>query len=165
MSITIDEFRQFFAKRMENKEENHFNLLGFTNLQLDYGTAKMEMPYNELLIGNPDTGIVADGAMMALLDTCCALASATVKENISFSPTLDLRVDHMGLPEANLPLICEAEVYRHTDTVIFTRCSVHQGDTKRPVARALVNFTPIDKPIIDTSPDNVKRVVEHGGQA
>ncbi len=99
---------------------------------------------------------MANGVMSALLDTCCAIAAATSLEKIAFCPTLDLRMDHMGMAAPDKPLKAEAEVYRSTSSVIFTRGTIFQDeDRDRPIVRALINFTPIKHTILDTSVENM----------
>ena len=110
----------------------------------------------EHLVGNPITGGVASGPVFALLDTCCAMAAATVGEQIRLSPTLDLRVDFLGPAKPNMPVYAEAKAYRDTRFVIFTEGKAYQDDKNKPIARSTVNFTPIDQRILKESPGSDK---------
>lgn len=137
----LDHFREFFMRRMNSPSDNHFGQLGLQCSFIEAGRAGMVLPYHSALVGNPATGVMAGGPMTALLDTCCAMAAATATEKIGFSPTLDLRMDHMGLAEAGTDLLAEAEAYRVSSSIIFTRGIIFQDDRERPIVRALVNFT------------------------
>lgn len=147
-NMSLDQFREFFIQRMNSQTDSHFGQLGLQCSFIEAGRAGLVLPYNPLLVGNPATGVMAGGPMTALLDSCCAIAAATATENIEFSPTLDLRMDHMGLAEAGKDLQAEAEVYRVTPSVIFTRGIIYQDDPERPIVRALANFTPIAHTIV-----------------
>ena len=149
----IEQFRRMFqyseSKSAEgNGFENHFTSLGFKVIDVQEGKAWMDLPYADKLVGNPVDGTLASGPVMALLDSCCALASATSGDTVSFCPTLDLRVDHLGLAKPNLTIHAEAEVYRHSRFVIFTRGIAYQQDKEKPIARCTINFTPINQPVV-----------------
>jgi acyl-coenzyme A thioesterase PaaI-like protein len=139
----LEQFRAFFMEGMQRPRPGHFGRLGFQCVSIEIGTAALDLPFGPELVGDPETGAVAGGPMTALMDSCCALAAATAREPISFCPTLDLRMDHMGLAEPGKTLHCEAEAYRVTRSVIFTRGIIFQDDRNRPIVRGLVNFTPI----------------------
>ncbi len=157
MKTPLEHFSDFFIERMLEATGNHFGSLQLQNPVIEKGRAELEMPYNEMFVGNPDTRIMANGVMSALLDTCCAIAAATSQEKIAFCPTLDLRMDHMGMAEADKPLRAEAEVYRSTPSIIFTRGSIFQDNNRdRPIVKALINFTPIQHTILDTNLQNEK---------
>ncbi|MEX1032752.1 MAG: PaaI family thioesterase [Cellvibrionaceae bacterium] len=147
---SLDNFREFFLQRMNSPSDNHFGCLRLQCRFIEAGRAGMDLPYNAQLIGNPASGVMAGGPMTALMDTCCAVAAATATDVIGFCPTLDLRMDHMGLAEAGKMLRAEAEAYRVTRSIIFTRGIIYHDDPERPIARGLVNFTPITHTIIDT---------------
>lgn len=150
MDMDLDKFRQFFMGRMNSGMHGHFGSLGLKCTFIEDGRAGLDLPYDERFVTNPASGILAGGVITALVDTCCAIASATRAKNFSFSPTLDLRIDHMGVAEAGKVVHAEAEVYRTTRNVIFTRGQVFQGDRNRPIAHCLVNFTPVSHKVMDS---------------
>ncbi|MGI1677306.1 MAG: PaaI family thioesterase [Cellvibrionaceae bacterium] len=156
MKTPLESFAEFFKHRMEESPDSHFSALQLQNPVFEKGRAELEIPYNEMFVGNPDTRIMANGVMSALLDTCCAIAAATSLEKIAFCPTLDLRMDHMGMAAPDKSLRAEAQVYRSTPSVIFTRGIIFQDEYRdRPIVRALINFTPIQHTILDTSVQNM----------
>ena len=54
--------------------------------------------------------------------------------------TLDLRIDYAKPAASGQPVIAEAECYRITRSVAFTRAIAHQGDLKDPIAAAAGTF-------------------------
>ncbi|GAB1263416.1 hypothetical protein NBRC116493_24910 [Aurantivibrio infirmus] len=150
MEMDLEKFREFFMSRMNSGMHGHFGSLGLVCTFIEDGRAGLDLPYDERFVTNPASGILAGGVITALVDTCCAIASATRAENFGFSPTLDLRIDHMGVAEAGKTVHAEAEVYRTTRNVIFTRGKVFQEDRARPIAHCLVNFTPVAHKVMDS---------------
>ena len=49
--------------------------LGFESVSIDKATAVLKVPYNERLVGDPDTGVIAGGVVTTLLDHCCGQAA------------------------------------------------------------------------------------------
>jgi len=149
----IEQFRRFFQKQDRPPGiENHFSALDFAVIDIQAGRAWMDMPYADHLVGNPVSNAMASGPIMALLDSCCAMAAATCGDTVSFSPTLDLRIDHLGAAKPNLTIHAEAEVYRESRFVIFTRGMAYQDNKDQPIARCTINFTPIEQQIVNTVP-------------
>lgn len=147
----VQQFRQFFQlSRQPPHSENHFSALGLKVVELKSGWASVMVESVDKLVGNPVTGAIAAGPVIALLDTCCAMAAATSGDNIRLSPTLDLRVDFLGSAKAGLPMVAEASAYRNSRFVIFTEGLVFQDDRNKPVARCTVNFTPLDQKVLQS---------------
>ena len=49
--------------------------MGMEILDLSYGKAHMQIPYDEKMIGDPETGVVHGGVLTALLDSCLLYTS------------------------------------------------------------------------------------------
>jgi acyl-coenzyme A thioesterase PaaI-like protein len=75
-----------------------------------------------------------------MLDSCCGMAVATLLKEPKPFATLDLRIDYAKPADPKKPVIAEAECYRITRSVAFTRAFAHQGDPKDPVAAAAGTF-------------------------
>ncbi len=146
----LEKFLEVARQRFHQQEKNHFTSLGFRVTEIEAGRAVVTMPYQPQFAGDPFTGAMASGPISALLDSCCAYAAATVKDPVGFSPTLDLRIDHVRIAKAGEDLVAEAEAYHVSEHVLFTR-GVVKGEGGRPVAYALANFTPISQPILPES--------------
>lgn len=118
----------------------HCKAMGMELLASADGCATLRLPYSEMLIGDPETGVISGGAVTALLDTCCGSAVMSSSAELLSTATLDLRIDYMRPATPKLPLLAEAEVYRVTKTIAFVRALAHHGDAKKPVASAAGAF-------------------------
>lgn len=113
--------------------------LGIEELSTADGRASFRLRYSEGIIGDPQTGVIAGGAVTTLLDSVCggAVISATGGRATA---TLDLRIDYMRRARPGNDLIAEAHVYKLTHTIAFVRATAHDGDPSDPVAAAQAAF-------------------------
>jgi uncharacterized protein (TIGR00369 family) len=128
-------FQQLFSDAIP-----HNKALGIRVVAIARGLASMQLDWREELVGNPETGVLAGGPLTAMLDGCCGLAVATMLTKPEPFATLDLRIDYAKPAVPGKPVIAEAECYRITRSVAFTRAFAHQGDPKNPVAAAAGTF-------------------------
>jgi uncharacterized protein (TIGR00369 family) len=87
-----------------------------------------------------ETGVLAGGPLTAMLDGCCGMSVATMLKAPEPFATLDLRIDYVRPAEPGKAVIAEAECYRITRSVAFTRAFAHHGDAKDPIAAAAGTF-------------------------
>ena len=109
----------------------HNKALGLKVIDARRGFAAMQLEWREELVGNPLT---------AMLDGCCGMSVATMLKNPEPFATLDLRIDYVRPAEPGKAVIAEAECYRITRSVAFTRAFAHHGDPKDPIAAAAGTF-------------------------
>ncbi|MEB5212781.1 hotdog fold thioesterase, partial [Pseudomonas aeruginosa] len=64
-------------------------------VSLGEGVAELSMPWNDRLVGDPDTGVIHGGAVTALVDTCAGTAVLSHPAAPRRMATLDLRIDYM----------------------------------------------------------------------
>ena len=109
----------------------------------DFAPPKMtlRLPFQEGLVGNPETGVLHGGGLSALIDTACGFLAMTMLEPMQPVATLDLRVDFLR-PAVSAEVFCEAEVYRVTRSIVFARARAWQtqGEGVREVAAAAGSF-------------------------
>jgi len=118
----------------------HCGELGMVMLESSDAGVVIELPFNEELEANPGSGIMHSGAITTLLDTACGMSTYTRLTSFEPCPTLDLRIDHLGLPDPFKPVKAFAEVYRITRSVMFTRGIAFQTDRDKPFIHAVGTF-------------------------
>jgi uncharacterized protein (TIGR00369 family) len=117
-----------------------FAALGGNILEVSPGRVRTCLPYNDLLVGDPDTGVVHGGAITAMLDQTCGIAVGTaLKEALPFA-TLDLRIDYMKPAQPGEDIIIEAECLKVTHEIAFTRGIAYQGSPERTIALSTGTF-------------------------
>jgi uncharacterized protein (TIGR00369 family) len=118
----------------------HNKALGLQVVDARKGFASMRLEWRAELVGNPLTGVLAGGPLTAMLDGCCGMSVATMLTKPEPFATLDLRIDYVRPAEPGKAVIAEAECYRITRSVAFTRAFAHHGDPKDPIAAAAGTF-------------------------
>ena len=71
--------------------------LGLELVSLEGNVCEMRMPYREELVGQPDTGVIAGGAVSALMDTCCGTAVLIHPEAVTGTATLTVGIDSVTI--------------------------------------------------------------------
>lgn len=119
-------------------------LVDFSN---DHVTVKL--PYNEELVGDPDTGILAGGAISALLDNVCGSAIIARTMEAKGFATLDLRIDYMKPAKPGEDVYARAECYKLTRKIAFVRGIAYQDSEDNPIANAAATFMFTGKGVIN----------------
>jgi uncharacterized protein (TIGR00369 family) len=114
--------------------------LGLELGELGDGTARVRLPYDAALAGNPDTGVLHGGVVTALLDVSCAAAVFMKLDAPRPIATLDLRIDYMGPATPGRALQADAICYRVTRHVAFVRSSAFHAEGEPPIATATGTF-------------------------
>ena len=138
--LTTPDERLAFFQEWFSDTIPHNKALGLKVVGAGKGFASMRLEWREELIGNPETGVLAGGPLTATLDACCGMAVATMLTRPEPFATLDLRIDYVRPAEPGKAVIAEAECYRITHSVAFTRAFAHHGDARDPIAAAAGTF-------------------------
>lgn len=123
----------------------HARALGLRLLSCASGIAIGEQPYDERLVGNPATGVIAGGVVTTLVDSVCGMAVFSKLRVLQRVATIDLRVDYLRPARPGQTLHCTAECYRVTHHVAFVRAIVHDGDAGDPLATASGTFALLEE--------------------
>ena len=119
----------------------HAQALSMTIERIETGLAEIAMPYDARLVGDPNTGVIAGGAVSALMDTCGGAAVMCHPEQPIGTATIDLRIDYMRSATPGQAILARAECYHVTRAVAFVRATAFDDDRGRPVATATGAFT------------------------
>lgn len=129
-------------------ETPHCKALGIEFISVDIGRATLKLPYSHKLVGNSKNRIVHGGAVTGLLDHASGLAAISGLDPISMVATLNLSIDYMRAAEPGKDIIAQADCYKATRSIAFTRAVAHTGDIDDPIAISQATFMPIS-PISD----------------
>lgn len=101
---------------------------------------ELALPWRPELVSIPDTGTMATGAIVSLIDTCSGTAVWTRMGGFKPIVTVDLRIDYLRPAQQGETVIARCECYKLTRKVAFVRGVAHGGDPGRPVAHSAATF-------------------------
>ena len=104
------------------------------------GGAVMELPYQDRLVGNPETGVLHGGAVTTLIDSVCGMAVASALDEPCPIATLDLRIDYLRPAVPGKALVARADCYKVTTQMAFVRSTAYHDSVDDPVATAAGTF-------------------------
>jgi len=101
---------------------------------------ELALPWREELVGVPDRGFLASGAIVSLLDTCGGASVWMALGRFQPIVTIDLRLDYLRPAQKGETVIARCECIKVTRQVAFVRGLAHGGDESRPIAQATGTF-------------------------
>ena len=102
--------------------------------------AELTLPWSAELVCQPETGVIASGPIITLMDMATSLAVWLKRGEFVPHATLDLRVDYLRPATPERIVIGRGECYRLTRTIAFVRGQAHDGDTDDPLAHVAGTF-------------------------
>ena len=102
--------------------------------------AELALPYDEKLVGVVDTGVIASGPIISLMDMATSLSIWLRLGRFRHQATMDLRVDYLRPATPGHTIIGRGECYRTTRSIGFVRGLAHDGDPADPVAHVSATF-------------------------
>lgn len=101
---------------------------------------ELALPWRAELAGVQDSGILASGPIISLMDNATSMSVWTLTHRFIPHATLDLRVDYMRAAVPGRRVIGHGECYKLTRTIAFIRGIAHDGDPDDPVAHVAGTF-------------------------
>lgn len=135
-----DKFQRMIRSQKFLDRIPHMGAIGLQLVDFAPGAVTVRLPYSLDLVGNPDTGVLAGGAISAVLDNVCGSAVVARVEKSDAFATLDLRIDYMRPAEPGLDVFAYAECYKVTRLIAFVRGFAYHGDKAKPIANATATF-------------------------
>jgi uncharacterized protein (TIGR00369 family) len=114
--------------------------LGLALETVEPGEALMRLPYDPKIVGDPESGVIAGGAVTTLLDHVCGQAVWAALNTWTPIATLDLRIDYMRAAEPGKDVLAQAHCYKLTRHVGFVRAVAYDVSPDDPVATAQAAF-------------------------
>jgi uncharacterized protein (TIGR00369 family) len=105
---------------------------------------EIALPWREDLVGVPETGVLASGPIITLLDNATSMSVWVKSGRFRPQATLDLRIDYVRAASTGATIIARAECYRLTRSAAFVRGLAHDGDLADPVAHAAGVFMAVE---------------------
>jgi uncharacterized protein (TIGR00369 family) len=102
--------------------------------------AELALPYDRKLVGVAESGVIASGPIISLMDMATSLAIWIRLGRFRHQATLDLRVDYLRPATPGREIIGRGECYRTTRSVGFVRGLAHDGDPADAVAHVTGTF-------------------------
>ena len=118
----------------------HGGALGIDYVAHGADWAELSLPYDEKLIGMRETGVIASGPIISLMDMATSIAIWIRLDRFRHQATLDLRVDYLRPAAAGKTVIGRGECYGVTRSIAFVRGTAHDGDPADPVAHVTGTF-------------------------
>ena len=122
------------------RKVGHGKALGLDFQNAGENWVELALPWREQLVGMAETGILATGAIVSLVDTC---GGASVWQALGrFQPivTIDLRLDYLRPAPKGETVVARCTCDKLTRQIAFVSGIAHTGDPSRPVARAVGTF-------------------------
>jgi uncharacterized protein (TIGR00369 family) len=115
----------------------HARLQGICLESIDGEEVTLKLPYRQELVGNPETGVIHGGALSVLLDHTLGIATiCSDKVGPVMTPTLDLRIDHLGIAPAGRDIFAAARAYKVTRRIVFVEGFAYCESRDKPIAKA-----------------------------
>jgi uncharacterized protein (TIGR00369 family) len=118
----------------------HGGALGI--IYVDHGPdwVELALDYREALVGVRETGIIASGPIVSLMDMALSMAIWVKLGRFRAQATLDMRVDYLRPAEPGRRIVGRGECYKATRNIGFVRGLAHDGRPDDPVAHVTATY-------------------------
>jgi uncharacterized protein (TIGR00369 family) len=121
-------------------EHSHNGLIGVKYVTNADNWVELAIDYDEKLVGDPKTGILASGPIISLCDMASGMCIMFTTGRFFQTVTIDLRVDYLRPAKVGNRVTGHMECYRYTKNVAFVRGYAHDGDADSPIANVTGTF-------------------------
>jgi uncharacterized protein (TIGR00369 family) len=133
--------RNFDPERLfASRFDGHGRTLGIAYHAHGQDWAELALPYDPRLIGDPATGVLASGPILALMDMATSVGVWLKLDAFKAHATLDLRIEYLRPARPGHSVIGRGECYRLTRSIAFVRGQAHDGDPGDPLANVAGTF-------------------------
>ena len=122
------------------RKVGHGRALGLEFRESGDNWAELSLPWREELVGVPETGVLASGAIVSLIDTASGTSVWITIDKFTPVLTVDLRIDYLRPAMKGEPIIARCECVKVTRKIAFVRGVAHGGDPSRPIALSAGTF-------------------------
>lgn len=135
-AMTFDPIRMLEFARLSG----HNQALNIAYVAHGEDWLELLLPYRDGLVGDPETGILASGPIISLMDMATSLSIWLKRGKFVPHATLDLRVDYLRPARPGRDVTGHGECYRITRSIGFVRGQAHDGDPADPIAHVAGTF-------------------------
>lgn len=135
----VDNINELYEASIPHNRE-----LGLKVVDAGPGQASVLLPYDDKLVGNPETGVLHGGCITTLIDVACGAAVMLKLTRLVRIATLDLRIDYLRPARPGQDVVAHADCYKLTRNVAFVRALASHGDASDPIASAQGTFILVD---------------------
>lgn len=118
----------------------HGRALGLEFRDSGSNWAELALPWREQLVGIPETGVLASGAVVSLIDTASGTSVWVSLDKFLPIVTVDLRLDYLRPAARGETIVARCECVKLTRRIAFVRGVAHGGDEQRPIALSAATF-------------------------
>ena len=133
---------RFDPERFMNyvRQVGHGGALGILYVGHGEDWVELGLDWQEKLVGVPETGVLASGPIISLMDMATSMAIWVKLGRFRHQATLDMRVDYLRPAAPGKRIVGRGECYGVTKSVGFVRGMAHDGDPADPVAHVTGTF-------------------------
>jgi uncharacterized protein (TIGR00369 family) len=122
------------------RQIGHGRALGMEFGAADGHWVELVLPWREELVGVPESGILASGAIVSLIDTASGTAVWAALGKFIPLATIDMRIDYLRPAFRGENVHARCECTKLTSRIAFTRGTAHVGNSDKPIAYSASTF-------------------------
>ena len=122
------------------RKVGHGRALGLQYCDGGDNWAELCLPWREQLVGVPESGFLASGAIISLIDTASGASVWATLNKFVPVVTLDLRLDYLRPALKGQTIYARCECVKITRRIAFIRGVAHGGDPDKTIAHSAATF-------------------------